>query len=117
MGCQSVVHVENHNMLIAIGCVPVEDIRIIRIHNETVCLQLYKNLYGLLRSALLFYKNIKSELEAYDFVMNPYDPCVFNRDTANGNQHTVIFHVDNGLTSHKNPIENTCRFEVICAKS
>ena len=60
-----------------------------------------------MRSALLFYKKFKSELEAYGFVMNPYDPCVFNRDTADGNQHTVIFHVDDGLASHKNPIENT----------
>ena len=69
--------------------------------------QLYKSLYGLLRSALLFYKKFKSELEAYGFEMNPYDPCVFNKITDDGNQHTVIFHVDDGLASHVNPIENT----------
>jgi len=32
---------------------------------------LYKSLYGLLRSALLFYKKIGKELEAYGFAMNP----------------------------------------------
>ena len=70
--------------------------------------QLYKSLYhGLLRSALLFYKKFKSELEAYGFEMNTYDPCVFNKITDDGNQHTVIFHVDDGLASHVNPIENT----------
>ena len=60
-----------------------------------------------MRSALLFYKKFKSELEAYGFEMNPYDPCVFNKITDDGNQHTVIFHVDDGLASHVNPIENT----------
>ena len=41
--------------------------------------QLYKSLYGLLRSALLFYKKFKRELEAYGFEMNHYYPCVFNK--------------------------------------
>jgi len=69
--------------------------------------QLYKSLYGLLRSALLFYKKFKSELETYGFEMNPYDPCVFNRTTKRGHQHTVIFHVDDGLSSCKDSYENT----------
>ena len=75
--------------------------------NPILYVQLYKSLYGLLRSALLFYKKFKSELEAYGFEMNPYDPCVFNRITKKGDQHTVIFHVDDGLSSCKDPYENT----------
>ena len=75
--------------------------------NPVLYVQLYKSLYGLLRSALLFYKKFKSELEAYGFEMNPYDPCVFNRTAKGGHQHTVIFHVDDGLSSCKNPYENT----------
>ena len=66
--------------------------------------QLYKSLYGLLRLALLFYKKFKGELEEYGFGMNRYNPCVFIRIINNGNQHTAIFHVDNGLASHMNPI-------------
>ena len=38
--------------------------------------QLYKSLYGLMRSALLFYRKLRGELEAYGFTINPYDPCV-----------------------------------------
>ena len=75
--------------------------------NPVLYVQLYKSLYGLLRSALLFYKKFKSELEAYGFEMNPYDPCTFNKTTKDGNQHTVIFHVDDGLASHVDPVENT----------
>ena len=32
-----------------------------------------KALYGLLRSALLFYRKLVGELKAYGFVINPYD--------------------------------------------
>ena len=75
--------------------------------NPVLYVQLYKSLYGLLRSALLFYKKFRRELEDYGFVVNPFDPCVFNKRTADGEQHTIIFHVDDGLASHKNPVENT----------
>jgi len=42
-----------------------------------------KALYGMLKSALWFYKKLKVDLEAYGFVINPYDPCVANA-TING---------------------------------
>ena len=41
--------------------------------------RLKKALYGLLRSSLLFYRKLRGELEAYDFKINPYDPCVGNK--------------------------------------
>ena len=42
--------------------------------------KLSKALYGLLRSALLFYKKLVKDLEnsKTPFVINPYDPCVAN---------------------------------------
>ena len=43
-----------------------------------------KALYGILKSALWFYKKLKKDLEAYGFVINPYDPCVAN-SMMNGN--------------------------------
>ena len=60
--------------------------------------KLKKALYGMLRSSLLFYRKLRSELEADGFVVNPYDPCVANKwvTTAKGEekQMTVIWHVD-----------------------
>ena len=41
--------------------------------------RLLKALYGLLRSALLFYKKLRSNLENIGFEINPYDPCVANK--------------------------------------
>ena len=35
-----------------------------------------KSLYGLLKSELLFYKNISKYLESYVLKTNPYNPCV-----------------------------------------
>ena len=46
-----------------------------------IYVQLQKMLYGLLRSALLFYRKLRGELEANGFVVNPYDPCMANKMT------------------------------------
>ena len=41
--------------------------------------KMFKSIYGLLRSALLFYIKLRGELEAYGFTFNSYDPsCVAN---------------------------------------
>ena len=50
--------------------------------------KMQKVLYGLLRSALLFYRKLISDLESNSFVLNPYDPCVANK-MINGKQMTV----------------------------
>lgn len=68
--------------------------------------QLYKSMYGLLRSALLFYRKLRAELEAVGFVVNPYDPCVANRISDCGHQQTVLWHVDDLMMSHVDRREN-----------
>ena len=42
--------------------------------------KLNKALYSMLRSALLFYNKLVSELKEIGFTLNPYDPCVVNRE-------------------------------------
>ncbi len=61
-------------------------------------------IYGLLRSALLFYRKLVSNLESSGFVINPYDPCVANK-VINGKQMTVCWHVDDLKVSHMEPEE------------
>ena len=41
-------------------------------------LEVLKALYGLLQSALLFYKKLRKDLERIGFKVNPDDPCVAN---------------------------------------
>lgn len=50
---------------------------------------------------------MRKELEDYRFEVNPYDPCVANKVTESGEQHTVVWHVDDMLASHMDPYENT----------
>ena len=56
-------------------------------------IKMHKALYGLLRSALLFYKKLVKDLEQYGAVLNPYDPCITNM-MIDGHQMTVTWHVD-----------------------
>ena len=69
-------------------------------------MRLLKALYGLPRSALLFYKKLRGDLEDVRFEVNPYDPCVANK-TINGSQMTVTWHVDELKISHKESTEVT----------
>jgi hypothetical protein len=56
-------------------------------------------LYGMMKSALLFYRKLVSELREMGFTINPYDPCVANK-TVNGTQMTIRWHVDDLMISH-----------------
>ena len=55
----------------------------------------------MLRAALLFYRKLRKDLEGMGFKVNPYDPCVANRDVE-GSQCTIVWHVDDLKVSHKN---------------
>ena len=61
---------------------------------------MHKALYGLLRSALLFYTHLLNGLSVYGFVINPYDICVANME-IHGYYMTVVWHVNDLNFSHK----------------
>ena len=63
-----------------------------------VIVKLDKAVYGCVESAVLWYKNLRSTLEADGYEVNPYDLCVFNK-IYKGNLITVIFHVDDLLAT------------------
>ena len=55
--------------------------------------RLQKSLHGCLKSALFFYEKLVVDLEAYEFRINLYDPCVANK-MIGGKQLTVCWYVD-----------------------
>ena len=59
-----------------------------------------KALYGMLKSALLFYKKLRKDLESAGFEINQYYPYVANK-MINGNQMTIVWHVDDLNISHQ----------------
>ncbi len=64
--------------------------------------QLKKAVYGMMKSALLFYCKYIADLTSLGFDINPYDPCVTNK-IINGKQITICWHVDDLLISHVDP--------------
>ena len=61
---------------------------------------LSKALYGMLREALLlFYKQLRSDLEEVGFEVKPYNPCIASK-MSNGKQMTVCWHVYDLKVSH-----------------
>ncbi|KAL7564335.1 hypothetical protein ACA910_007187 [Epithemia clementina (nom. ined.)] len=73
--------------------------------NKVLYVFVTKAIYGMLVSALLFYKKLKKDLEEIGFKVNPYDLCIANR-VINGKQHTVTWHVDDLKSSHVDPKVN-----------
>ena len=66
---------------------------------KVLYVRLKRALYGLLKSALLFYRKLCGDLKRMGFELNPYDPCVANK-VVNGSQLTVCWHVDDLLMTH-----------------
>lgn len=72
---------------------------------KVLYVRVLRAIYGMLIAALLWYKTFRKDLEEQGFKFNPYDPCVANR-TVGGKQHTILFHVDDLLSTHVNPKQN-----------
>jgi hypothetical protein len=62
-------------------------------------LHLQKALYGMMKSALLFYRKLISELKEMGLEVNPYNPCIVNK-VVNGSQMTIRWYVDSLMISH-----------------
>ena len=61
--------------------------------------ELIKALYRTLRAALIFWHKLTSKLVEWGFVIDPYNWCVANK---NGQQCTLVWHVDDMKISHVN---------------
>ena len=78
----------------------------------TMVVRLDKALHGCVEASNLLYKDLRTKLESDDFHPNPYDPCVFNKVSARGDQLTVVVHVDDLFVTCVNEpdIETFCKY-------
>jgi hypothetical protein len=82
------------------------------IHNKNnqalLYVKLSKAIYGLLKSALLFYRKFVKDLKNYEtpFTINPYNPCFANA-TINRKQMIITWHVNDLKVSHVDPFQIT----------
>jgi hypothetical protein len=72
---------------------------------KVLYMHVIKAIYGLLKSAMLFYKRLSADLQANGFTLNEYEPCVANK-VVDGKQLTVSWHVDDLKSSHVDPKAN-----------
>ena len=63
-------------------------------------------MYGMMRSALLFYRKLRDDLKFFGFKVNPYDLCVANK-IVKGTQMMTFWHVDDLHVLHANNFEIT----------
>ena len=59
----------------------------------SIIVQLDKALYGCVESALVWYEHLRDTLISIGYVVNPVEPCCFNK-LVEGTQCTIIIHVD-----------------------
>ena len=72
---------------------------------QVMYMELLKALYGALRAACLFWQKLSKQLiDVWGFVPNKYDDCMVNK-MINGNQMTMVWHVDDSKVSHANAKE------------
>jgi hypothetical protein len=69
---------------------------------KVLYVRLIKAIYGCVQSALLWYELFYSYLKEIGFELNPYDPCIANKD-INGKQCTIAWYVDDTKISHADP--------------
>jgi hypothetical protein len=69
---------------------------------KSLLVECYNAIYGTMVAGLLYYRKFSSSLKKRGFTVNPYDPCVWNRDIK-GKQMTICFHVNDCKISHLDP--------------
>ena len=72
---------------------------------KVIYVQVLRAIYKMLISAVLWCGKFRKDSEGIGFKFNNYDPCIANRE-VNRLQQTVRFHVDDLMSSHKDPKVN-----------
>jgi hypothetical protein len=62
-------------------------------------------IYGAMIASLLYYRKFTTSIIGYGFKINPHNPCVANK-IVDGNQMTILYHVDDCKLSHVDPKAN-----------
>ncbi len=79
---------------------------------KQLVVQAQNAIYGTMVAGLLYYRKFKKTVLREGFDINPYDPCVANRK-VDGNQQTILWHVDDCKLSHVDPEVNNKLVEVL----
>ncbi len=68
--------------------------------NKVLLVECWNAIYGTMIAGLLYYRKFSESLTEEGYVVNAYDPCVWNK-VIKGKQSTICFHVNDCKISHK----------------
>ena len=68
---------------------------------KSLLVECFNAIYGTMVAGLLYYRKFSSSLTKRGFKVNPYDPCVWNKDIK-GKQMTIFSHVGDNKILHVN---------------
>ena len=71
-------------------------------NNGTCIVKLKRALYGCVESAKLWYDKQSSDLIEFNYIVNEYDICVFNRIDPDNTQTSLVIHVDDMIITASN---------------
>ena len=92
-------------LLLEIDYEMYKDYVVVEKGEQVMYMELLKALYGTLRAARLFWQKLSKQLiDEWEFTPNKYDDCVVNK-MSNGQQVTVVWHVDDLKVSHVDAAE------------
>ena len=102
------------NLLVEISPETYKDYLIQEGKGKVLYVRMLKALYGMMKASVLYYKKFRSDIESIGYEVNPYDPCVANKE-IDKKQHTITWHVDDVKSSHVDPKVND-QFHTWCEK-
>ena len=73
--------------------------------SKILYISMLKPLCGMMKVAILYYKQFIKDITKIDYAINPYESCIVNK-MVNNEQHTSTSHVDDIKASHMNPKVN-----------
>ena len=73
--------------------------------SKVLHMRMKKPLYGMLKVLILYYEQFRCDIKAIEYVVNPYDMYVVNKN-INNKQHTLTWHIDDIKASDIDPKVN-----------
>ena len=100
------IRVKVVNWLVKLDPLAYQQYVVLEKGERVLYLEVLRAIYGMLKARLLWYLKFRSNLEKEGFKFNRYNGCVADK-IINNSQQIIRFHVDDLLSSHKDPEVNT----------
>jgi len=110
---QPTIHMRLNKFLTQVVCKLDENYKQYVNDDGTSVVKLNKALYGCIQSSKIWYDTLVGKLSEIGFQKNLNDDCVWNRIDSDGNQCTVVIHVDDIMITAKDESRLTSEIKLL----